>query len=315
LEDQRSPGRGSAALFVALAGAAFAVSGPLARVARPAHPLFVAFGRVALASMLLFALDPRGVIGSVRALSRPQRLRILACGALLGVHFALFLVGLDRTSLPAAISLVSLEPLSVVVCAFLVHGVRPTRGEQAGVLLATAGATVVAQAAGTGDHKLGGDLLVLGSVSLYGLYVATARSLRDAMPPRQAGAVIYAVAAAVVALVLPFMGALDGVTTLPLRSFVCVVALAVIPTVLGHTAVQAAARHLSPAIVALVSPGETLGGLLIGAALLGSVPTRTELLGAAVILAGVTLAILGPVGADARAPRPEEAARAAARPD
>ncbi|WP_338046531.1 DMT family transporter [Polyangium spumosum] len=289
-------GRARAAFIVALASLSFAVSSPMAMVARPAHPLFLAFGRVLLASILLFAFDPAGVVRHARAVTPAVRLRIVACGVLLGAHFALFQVGLFQTSLPAAVSLVSLEPLSVVVCAFLVHGVRPTRREQIGVLLATAGAVVIGQAAGAGDHRLSGDLFVLGAVSLYGLYVAAARAIKDALPARHAGSLIYGVAAITIFVVLPPLGALDGVTQLPARSFVALVVIAVVPTIIGHTSVQAAARTLPPAIVALVSPGETLGSIVIGALFLGLLPTGLELVGGAVILAGVLVAILGPEG-------------------
>jgi hypothetical protein len=42
-----------------------------------------------------------------------------------------------------------------------------------------------------------------------------------------------------------------------------------------------------------VSPGETLGGIAVGALWPGAVPTTTELPGAAVILVGSGIAILG----------------------
>jgi len=284
-------GRGRAALFVTIASTAFALSSPIARLARPAHPLFVAFGRVALAAILLFALDPSGVVRHARGVSREVRLRIVACGALLGAHFALFQVGLDRTSLPAAVSLISLEPAVVLVCAFFVHGERPTRREQIGVLLATVGAAIVARGAGTGEHRLGGDLLVLGAVALFGLYVAAARAIKDALPARHAGSLIYGVAAVVVLAALPLFDAMDGARGWPLGSFVAIAAIAVIPTIIGHTSVQAAARTLPPAVVALASPGETLGGLMLGALMLGAMPTQTELVGAAVILSGVLVAL------------------------
>src|SRR5689334_6487370 len=103
----------SAALFVVLASLAFAASGPLARYARPAHPLFVAFGRVALAAVALSVLDLRAIARSAAGLSLRQRAAVLCAGLLLAVHFALFLWGLDRTSIAAALSLISLEPLAV----------------------------------------------------------------------------------------------------------------------------------------------------------------------------------------------------------
>lgn len=283
-----------AALFVVLASLAFAASGPLARYARPVHPLAIAFGRVALAAIALSLVDLRAIARSAAGLSPRQRAAVLCAGLLLAVHFALFLWGLDRTSLAAALSLVSLEPLAVVLCAWAFFGVRPTRSEQAGVLLATVGALVVGRSAGAGDHRLSGDLLVVGATLLYGLYVSFARALRDALPARSYAALVYGSAAAFLAVALPFApGALDGVAPPPAHAAVAIVALALVPTVVGHTAVQIAARRMSPSIVALVSPGETLGGIVIGALWLHATPTTLEIAGAAIILLGATVAILG----------------------
>ncbi|WP_437831617.1 DMT family transporter [Sorangium sp. So ce1153] len=290
---QRVTARG-AAFFVVLASLAFAASGPLARYARPVHPLFIAFGRVALAAAALSLLDLRSLARSVVALSLRQRAAVLCAGLLLAVHFALFLWGLDRTSLASALSLISLEPLAVVLCAWVFFRVRPTRTEQAGVLLATAGALIIARGAGAGDHRLSGDLMVVGATLVYGLYVSFARALRDALPARSYAALVYASAALFLAAALPAApGALEGVAPPPAHAVVAIVALALVPTLIGHTAVQAAARRMSPAIVALVSPGETLGGIVIGALWLDAIPTPVEIAGAAVILVGATVAILG----------------------
>ncbi|XXT18616.1 DMT family transporter [Sorangium sp. So ce429] len=290
---QRVTARG-AAFFVVLASVAFAASGPLARYARPVHPLFIAFGRVALAAAALSLVDLRSLARSVAALSLRQRAAVLGAGLLLAVHFALFLWGLDRTSLASALSLISLEPLAVVLCAWVFFRVRPTRSEQAGVLLATAGAVIIARGAGAGDHRLSGDLMVVGATLLYGLYVSFARALRDALPARSYAALVYTSAALFLAAALPVApGALAGVAPPPAHAVVAIVALALVPTLIGHTAVQAAARHMPPAIVALVSPGETLGGIVIGALWLDAIPTAVELAGAAVILVGATIAILG----------------------
>jgi drug/metabolite transporter (DMT)-like permease len=282
----------AAAGFVLVASCAFATASPFARAARPADPLFIAAARVAIAAVFLLALDARGVVRSVRALPRRTLGWIFLVGALLGAHFALFLCGLDRTSLPAAVSLVSLEPLSVVVCAWLFFRERPSRAEQVGVLLATVGAVVVAQAAGQGEHRLAGDLLVIGAVLLFGLYVAGARALRDALPARTYAAAVYACAAVTLCAALPFLPVAEGTTrTPPAASWLWILGISFIPTVIGHTAVQTAARSLPPATVALVSPGETLGSIAIGLLLLNATPKPMELAGAAIILLGSLIAI------------------------
>ena len=290
----RRGGASSAALFVLFAGAAFSVASPLARWARPAHPLFVAFGRLAVAAVVLIALDRRTLLASARALTAGQRWIVFGAGALLAVHFACFLWGLEHTSLPAAVSLVSLEPLGVVLSAWGLLGVVPSRMERLGVVLATAGAVVVAQGAGRGEHRLLGDLVVVASVALFGLYLTVARALKDALPARSYAALVYASASLVLALMLAGAPAAFASPAWPPEphALVAVAALGLIPTVLGHTAVQTASRTLPPAIVALVSPAETLGGIAIGAAMLGAVPTTLELVGAGIIVAGSALAIV-----------------------
>jgi len=278
--------------FVLVAGTAFSLASPLARYARPMHPMVIAFGRVALAAVILAAFDPSGIVRSAKALSARHRLAVFGAGVLLAAHFALFLWGLDATSLPAAVSLVSLEPFSVVLCGWAIHGLRPKRLELLGVIAATVGAVIVARGVGAGDHRLLGDVLVLLAVILFGFYVSVARVVRDALPAPHYAPLVYGVAALVLALAMP-LSVRSGAWGLEPHSLVALVLLAIIPTVIGHTLVQTAARHLSPSTIALVPPGETLGGILIGAIALRAIPTRYELIGALVILVGSAIAIAG----------------------
>ncbi|HTJ80179.1 MAG TPA: DMT family transporter, partial [Polyangiaceae bacterium] len=280
-------------LLVAIASAAFATSSPLARLARPAHPLLIACGRVALAAVVLGVLGRRGMLASVRALSGSQRVRLALAGVLLGAHFACYQWGLDLTSLPAAVSLVSLEPLAVVLSAWAIFGIRPQPLERAGVLLATAGAVIVARGAGHGEHRIAGDLLVLGAVGLFGFYVASARALSGALPAQHYAPLVYAIAALSLALVLPFVPTSETSTFRPpLASLGFIALLAAIPTGIGHTALQTAARTESPSLVALASPGETVGSIAIGAVMLGALPSFVEAVGSAVIIAGAVIAVV-----------------------
>lgn len=285
--------RRRALTLILFASAAFSTAGPLARAARPLHPLFVAFGRVALASLLLFALDRGGTFAAFRSLDTTKRRKIVAAGVILAAHFALFLWGLDTTSMPAAIALIALEPLSVVLFAWLFFGIRPNAREQTGLLLAMTGAVLLASSSGTGEHRLLGDVLVLAAVSLYGVYVAIARSVGRALPATSYAALVYGTAAAALACALPFTPFATPEWPVPSPSLLAVAGLACIPTLIGHTSVQIGARFLSPSTIALVSPGETLGGLVLTALFYGAVPSARELAGAAILLSGATLAILG----------------------
>jgi drug/metabolite transporter (DMT)-like permease len=285
----RASGSRRDVVLVVVAAAAFSTSGPLGKVASSIPAAAVASARTGLAALVLGLVAPRELARSVAALSRRERLGVLLAGGLLGAHFALFLGGLGATSLAAAVSLVSLEPLAVVLATFVAFRIRPTRRELAGLLVATVGAGVVASGAGAGDHRLAGDVMVLGAVVLFGAYVAAARGLRDAMPPTQYAAVVYGTASVVL---LPL--AVPLVTARPQADALgAVLGLALVPTLVGHTLVQRAARHAPPVLVALVCPGETVGALLIGAVAMGTLPTGREALGALLVICGAVLAIAG----------------------
>ena len=285
-------GRAKSLALVGVASLAFAISSPLAKAAIGLSPMTVAAGRCAVASIAIALIFPRKTLDAIRALKPKHRVALPLAGLLLAAHFGLFLGGLAATSLPAAVALVSLEPLSVVLAAWIAFGLRPTRGEAAGVLVASAGAMVVASGAGTGEHRLFGDLLVVGAVIVYGAYVAAARGLRDSMPVMPYAAAVYGVAAAAL---LPFALVTQLAITAPppIASCIAVVALGLVPTLIGHTLVQSAARKVSPAIVSLVSPGETLGSLAIGAVAMSTLPSGREAEGTVLILAGTVIAIFG----------------------
>jgi len=276
---------------VLLASVAFATAGPLGKVAAGVPAVVVACARTGIAAAVLGVVARRVLRRALGALTRRQRVGVIVAGVLLAAHFALFMAGLAATSLAAAVALVSLEPLAVVLAAFFAFGLRPTRRELAGLLLATAGAVVVGSAAGVGEHRLLGDAFVLLAVVLYGGYVASARGLRDALPPLPYASAVYGTASLALLPASLVLGARAG---LPGREpLLAIVALGLVPTLVGHTVMQRVARRAPPVLVALVSPGETVGSLAIGAALMGAAPTWTEGAGCALILAGVVLAVTG----------------------
>ena len=290
------PARASLVPLV-VAAVAFATSAPLARLARPAHPMAIACGRVLIGAIVLSCLDLRGLWRSLRAMPPDARGGLALSGLVLAAHFALFQVGLETTSLPAAVSLVSLEPVSVVLWAWWWFGERPSSRRRWGVAVATLGAVVVAQSTSAGEHRLLGDVLVLFAVALFGVYVALARKLRDAIPARHYAPAVYAVAALALLVVAPlFAGdASAPVWPLPSSSLAMIALVGLVPTVVGHTSLQIASRTLPASLVALVPPAETVGSLLLFSLWLGGAPTAMEAVGAGIILSGVILTLTAPV--------------------
>jgi drug/metabolite transporter (DMT)-like permease len=277
--------------LAAVASLAFATSSPLAKLTAPIPIAIVGLTCTGLAAVVLGTIAGRQLAPSLRAMSTRQRLQTVLAGALLGGHFALFLAGLQATSLAAAVALVSLEPVGVVLAAFVAFRLKPTRRELSGLLLATVGAAIVASGAGSGEHRIEGDLMELGAVLLYGGYVAAARGLKDAIPSTPSAASVNTVAA-LGFLPLALQAALAG-PAFSARAATATLGLALVPTLLGYTLVQLAARRSPPVLVALISPGETIGSLVIGAVLMSSPPTMREGIGAVCVIVGALISVTG----------------------
>jgi drug/metabolite transporter (DMT)-like permease len=140
--------------------------------------------------------------------------------------------------------------------------------------------------------------------------------LKDALPAKHYAPLVYGIAAIVLACALPFAGDRASARRWPIEtgSLVMIGLIGLVPTVIGHTTIQLAARRLSPSMVALVCPAETLGSLLLGFVLLGGAPTWTEAAGAAVILLGAGLAIWGQKEAGQKEAGQKEAGQREAEP-
>ena len=272
---------------VAVAAIVFAMSGPVAKVIDTVHPLGVACGRTGLAALALLIVDGAAIVRAWREAPRREWLRAFAAGVLLALHFAGYLGGLATTSLAAASALVSLEPVAVVTVAAVVQRIHPRPAELVGVAVATLGAFVVGSAAGHGEHRIFGDLLVVASVFLYGFYVAVARGVSPAIPARAYASFVYATSSLVL---VPVVALVPEAHRVPSPGdAVRVLVLAIFPTLVGHTLIQRAASRVRPAVLALVSPGETVGAIAIGACMLHMPPSPLEWAGIAIVLLGTTL--------------------------
>jgi drug/metabolite transporter (DMT)-like permease len=282
--------RSLASLYILLAAVAFSTSGPLARLTAGIEPVIVACARTTIAGALLIGAGARTSRAEWAALPWRHRGRVALAGVVLGLHFAFFIAGMGHTSLAAGVGLLSLEPLGVIVAFAVAFRVFPRRIELVGLALATAGAAIVASGAGEGEHHVDGDLMVFAAVVLYGIYVAFARGVKDALGARTYIGAVYMFSG--LSLLGPSLWFARNASTPPSSAIYAALALAFIPTLLGHSLVQLAARTARPSLVALVSPGETVGSLAIGACLMRLVPSARELVGTSVVILGVLVTMV-----------------------
>ena len=207
---------------------------------------------------------------------RDEWTRVLVSGGFLAAHFHLW--GLSLAYLPTAVAtlLVNLHPVLVLVVELSRRRFSTRLLGVMGVFLAIVGTAMVSETGDLEKHPrhLLGILIGLGSAAGLAGYLLAGRSLRETLPASSYSLAVYGVAALVLAV---YQVALGGGALLPgtPREWQLAVLLAVFPTLLGHTAMNAALSRLSATVVSTAFLGEVVGATLLVWLVVGEpVPAR-----------------------------------------
>ena len=280
-----------AALLVGVAALSWAA--PLIRLAE-APSLTVAALRPAAAALPLLAAAAIWRRRELLAL-RPREAAPLALGGLaLAAHFAFWVAAVQQTSVVASTAMMTTQPLFAGLGAWLALGERLTRPLLLGVAISALGALLLAGADYGEGASLRGDLFAALGAAFAGVYFVAGRQARARVSNLGYAAAVNAVAAAALLIALAASGGSPaGHGT---RAYACIALLALVPQLIGHGSLTWALGTLPAVVVAVAVLGEPVGATAIGAAILGERPEPAELLGAAVLLAGVFVALRGRLG-------------------
>lgn len=230
-----------------------------------------------------------GVTAEARAPARARAgdtLLVVASGFFLALHFATWIASLRYTTVASSVVLVSSHPLVVGALAAILGDEPLPAGAYLAGAVALAGTVIV----GWGDYTLAGTALhgdvlaFLGAVFLCG-YMLIGRRLRARMDNVRYTIRVYAAAAAVLAVVA-WLGRVP-LWPYPPAEWLIFLALAVVPTLFGHTLFNWALAHIPATAVSISNLGEPVGSAVLAWLILGELPTAAEAAGGAVILAGL----------------------------
>ncbi len=288
---------------VVLAVGVAAVSTAAVLIREAAAPaLVIAAYRLAFASLplLLFAAARR------RPLLPGQRQRLLLtvlAGVCLAFHFAFWVASVKQTSIATSVFLVTASPLFVAIASGPLLGERPSRASWLGLAVTFGGgAFMVGDDLGRGSETLLGDLYaVLGAVFVSG-YLLIGRQLRAA---GEGWLPYVTLTYTVSAVVLVALAAASGDALLGYsgRTYLFLALLALVPQLVGHTALNRSLGYLAAVTVAIAVRGEPVGATILGALLLGEEPTLLEIAGGALVLTGVYVGLRASVQLGAPLPQ------------
>ncbi|HUG55177.1 MAG TPA: DMT family transporter [Vicinamibacteria bacterium] len=276
-------------LVLALAVVCVSVGSIFVRLA-DAPALAVAFNRIFIASAVVAPWGAGSLARSWPALSTRQRAALLASGVSLALHFASWIASLSFTSVASSVLLVNTTPLFTLGFAWWFLAERASAAVLGAIGLALAGAALIAAGDwGRGAASLKGDVLaVLGAVTL-SLYHVIGRGLREALPLPAYVLGVWATAAATLFV-------LAAVARVPLGGYPWptygyFVALALVPTVLGHGLVNRSLRRIAAPTVGLFLLGEPIGAALLAYVVFGEVPAPLTVAGGVFVLSALVLLV------------------------
>ena len=223
------------------------------------------------------------------ALPKKSLLLCGASGVMLGVHFATYFEAVKNTSIAASSVLCNMSALFVALLSVLILRKKLSAGAWLSILLAFAGAVVVALADGGGsqDTALWGNFLALLSAVFIAGYTLAGSVCRKSVSTTVYTYLVYCMAFVTV-LVLTVV---SGTPVLGYGSvnFAVALGMAVFCTLLGHSMFSLVLKYLSAPLVSTVQLLDCVCAFGWGAVLFSEYPGLTAILGGITVVVGVAL--------------------------
>lgn len=209
---------------------------------------------------------------------------------ILALHFISWTEGARLTLAANATLIVNMVPIAMPFFVFLLLRERVTGTEAAGTVLAVGGVILLAW----GDYRLEpgnlpGDLVCLGSMLLFALYLAYGRLNRGARNLWLYLVPLYALAGCICLLVaVPFQNPLQA---FPPREWALLLGIGLGPTVIGHSLLNFSLKHISSQSVSVCNVAQFLFAGSMAYFFFHEVPHLAFLPAAILVVAGCVLAV------------------------
>ncbi len=222
--------------------------------------------------------------------------KIVPPALFLALHFVSWIMGARMTPAANATLIVNMVPVAMPFTLYFFLRERLTRPEIAGTGFALTGVVLL----GVSDFHLSaqyalGDAVCFLSMLGYALYLTAARRNRDIpsvylyVVPVYLLASVFALAGA--ALVFPFGGVDNLIGPDIQRELLCILALGAVPTVLGHSIINWALRHMRGQTVAIVNLHQFVFAGILAYFVFAEMPEPYFLISSLLVITGAIIVI------------------------
>jgi drug/metabolite transporter (DMT)-like permease len=251
--------------------------------------LSIAAWRLIIASVVLLPYAWARRRDEIRSLAGREWALLLASGLFLGLHFATWIASLALTSVASSVVLVSMGPVFVGLGSWLFLRERPSLALGAGIVLAAAGSVIISSGdLGQGKDQLLGDLLALTGAVMVAGYFMIGRKVRADRSLTTYVALVYGAAMVVLVAIVLVTG--QPMSGFGLEAYAWLLALGLVPQLIGHSTLNWALRHLSATFVSILTLAEPIGSGILAFVILGEAVTVSTMAGGVLVLAGIYVA-------------------------
>jgi len=297
------PGQFVSLFCIVLAILAISTASIFVRFAQNEAPsIVIAALRLALATLALAPLALGRCRSELRRLTRHELLLALMAGVFLAIHFAAWVTSLEYTSVASSVVLVSTGPLWVALLSPLILKEQLRKAVLTGMLIALVGGVIITLGDNyrantgfanltlsglTGSRTFFGNMLALAGAWTLAGYLLIGRRLRVGISLVPYVFLVYGIAAVVLLAVMFAAG--QRPTGYSSTTYFWILALALVPQLIGHSLFNWALRFFPAALVSITVLGEPLGSVLLAYLILHEAPTQLTALGGMLVLAGLVI--------------------------
>ncbi|QHZ45947.1 DMT family transporter [Bacillus sp. NSP9.1] len=252
-----------------------------------AEPGIIAFYRLFFSTLLIFPFF-WGKRKEVLRFSRKDWLFSGAAGFFLAFHFILWFQSLEHTTVASSVVLVTLQPIFSFLGTYVLFKEKVSAAGVVSALLAIGGSAYISW----GDFKVSGqalygDILALIACAWVTAYLLFGQHVRKRHSLSVYTFIVYGISAVVLLVYCLFDGA--AFFSYPPADWGYFVLLAVIPTLLGHSLFNWVLKWLSTNMISVAILFEPAGAIVLAYWILHESVMTTQLVGGAVIFAGILL--------------------------
>ncbi len=261
-------------------------------------PLIISFYRLFWATVLLLFWENSPLTKWQLWRQLPLRARglLIAAGTLLALHFATWIASLQFTTIAQSLILESSHPIWGLIFSWWWLKEKPRWLAILAVALGITGMAVSVSVDFTLSFQAFiGDLLAVASAMFVSIYLLIARRLRHTIPLSAYLPAVYGSAAAVLLIAVVFTGIPLLRYSFPVHFWMFMLALG--PTILGHSLLNWAARHIRVYHINFVMLGEPILATALAYIFFRELPPASFLPGALLVLSGIVVALWEPLKA------------------